>query len=71
MLETSSDSLEIPSEPGEPTGIDSSSNSVELAWNPPEKGLKCIDSYEIKYKQCDTRNAKCCDRNKQENYYCD
>jgi hypothetical protein len=44
MLETSSDSMEIPSEPGKPIGIDSSSSSVELAWNPPEKGLKCIDS---------------------------
>jgi hypothetical protein len=29
-----------------------------LAWNPPEKGLKCIDSYEIKYKQCNTRKAE-------------
>lgn len=58
ILETSYDSLEIPSEPGQPIGIDSSSNSVELAWNPPEKGLKCIDSYEIKYKQCNTRKAE-------------
>ena len=58
MLETSSDSLEIPSEPGQPIGIDSSSNSVELAWGQPEKGLKCIDSYEIKYKQCNTRKAE-------------
>ena len=58
MLEPSSDSMEIPSEPGKPIGIDSSSNSVELAWNPPEKGLKCIDIYEIKYKQCNTTKAE-------------
>jgi hypothetical protein len=58
MLETSSDSMEISSEPGQPIAIDSSSNSVELAWSPPEKGLKCIDSYEIKYKQCNTTKAE-------------
>jgi hypothetical protein len=58
MLETSSDSMEIPSEPGKPIGINSSSNSVELTWSPPEKGLKYIDSYEIKYKQCNTRKAE-------------
>lgn len=33
MLETSYASLEIPPEPGQPIAIDSSSNSVELAWN--------------------------------------
>ena len=58
MLETSSDSSEIPSEPGQPKEIFSSSNSVELSWDLPKKGLKSIDSYEIKYKQCNTKNAK-------------
>jgi hypothetical protein len=48
----------LPSEPGKPIGIYSSSSSIELAWNPPEKGLKCIDSYEIKYKQCNTTKAE-------------
>jgi hypothetical protein len=50
--------LEIPSELGQPIGITSSSNSVELAWDPPEKGLECIDSYEIRYKQCNTTKAE-------------
>ena len=58
ILETSSDCWEIPSAPGQPIEIYSSSNSVDLDWKQPEKGLQCIDSYEIKHKQCNTRNAK-------------
>ena len=43
-LQYFTDSWKIPSEPGQPIGIDSLSNSVELTWDPPEKGLKYVDS---------------------------
>ncbi|CAC5401695.1 TTN [Mytilus coruscus] len=57
-LETGSDYSELPSEPGDLIEIESSSNSISLAWNAPRQGSNYVDHYEIKYKTCNKRGAK-------------
>ena len=52
------DSFEIPSEPLEPTEVESSSSSITVSWDAPKKGSKKIVNYEIKYKECNKRDDK-------------
>lgn len=57
-LETGSDYSELPSAPGDLIEIESSSNSISLAWDAPKQGSNNVDYYEIKYKICNKRGVR-------------
>ncbi|XP_071164338.1 uncharacterized protein [Mytilus edulis] len=53
-----SDNDDVPSDPSVPTSVATSSNSITLKWNRPKRGVKSVDHYEIKYKECKKGKGK-------------
>ncbi|XP_063429132.1 uncharacterized protein LOC134711989 [Mytilus trossulus] len=56
--EEESDNDDVPSDPSVPTSVATTSNSITLKWNRPKRGVKSVDHYEIKYKECKKGKGK-------------
>lgn len=52
------DNDDVPSDPSVPTSVATTSNSITLKWNRPKRGVKSVDHYEIKYKECKKGKGK-------------
>ncbi|CAC5401699.1 unnamed protein product [Mytilus coruscus] len=53
-----SDNDSVPSDPSVPQSVSTTSNSITLKWNRPKRGVKSVDHYEIKYKECKKEKGK-------------
>ncbi|XP_052105230.1 uncharacterized protein LOC127738139 [Mytilus californianus] len=52
------DNDSVPSDPSVPQSVATTSNSITLKWNRPKRGVKSVDHYEIKYKECKKGKGK-------------